>query len=87
MKLLRLLLGGLTLALGLGVLGCEKWREQTVRHNQKDDSFLIDKADPSALPTKKIDDLDSSIPRGERSSIRSGMFSAEARELESHFDR
>ena len=66
--------GALTVGASLGLLGCEHLGGQ-LRPNGGDE--------PSA---KKADDVDASVPRGEHSGgIKSGTWSSQAREIESHF--
>ena len=78
MKTRRIWLGVLTLGLGVGLLGCEKWSKQALRQNQSDDG-LVDR--------KKAEDAEPAINWGERSSVKSGAWSSEAREIESHFSQ
>ena len=69
--------GVITVAAGLGLLGCENWRGQTLRHNASDDPTV----------SSKISDVDASIPKDEHASgSKSGTWSDQAREIESHFN-
>ncbi len=77
MKLAYYRAGVLTVAAGLGLLGCETWRGQSLRQNQSDDPNV----------TTKISDVDASIPKNAHASgARTGTWSQEAREIEGHFN-
>jgi hypothetical protein len=67
-------LGALTVAACLGLLGCEHWRN----------GLRKDGAEPSA---EKADGLDANIDRSAHASgSKSGAWSSQAREIESHFN-
>ena len=70
-------IGLVTIASAFGLLGCEKWQSQALRHNQDGDSAT----------NSKLSDVDASIPKGERSSVTSGTWSQQAREIESHLGK
>ncbi len=65
-------LGALTVAGCLGLLGCEHWRNGL----RKDEA-----------PAEKPSGLDASVPRDEHAAgTKSGAWSSQAREIESHFN-
>ncbi|HEY2157493.1 MAG TPA: hypothetical protein VGH33_17835 [Isosphaeraceae bacterium] len=67
-------LGVLTAAACLGLLGCEHWRN----------GLRKDGDDPSA---KKMTDMDESALRAEHAAgTKTGAWSSQAREIESHFN-
>ena len=67
-------LGVLTVAACLGLLGCEHWRN----------GLRKDGADSSV---DKASSLDASVPRSEHATgTKSGAWSGQAREIESHFN-
>ena len=69
--------GVLTVVAGLGLLGCENWRGQSLRKNQPDDPEV----------SSKITDVDASVPKDSHSSGgKTGTWSDQAREIEGHFN-